>query len=842
LDNRWVVPHNIALVTKYNAHINVEICNSILAIKYLYKYVYKGHDRATITLSQAINHQIPNASEPIDEIKMYLDARYISASESIWRIFHYRMHNHTPNIQRLAIHLPNQQTVTFQDEDNLQYIVDNAATRKTTLTAWFQENLKNIAAHEYKYIDFPRYYTWNKSQCKWNPRKTATGAIGRLYMVQPSEGERYYLRILLTHIKGATSFDDLKTINGYICSTFKEACILLGLLEDDTEWDICLHEASQIKTGQQLRHLFAMILLYCQPAVPETLWNNHKLALCEDILHQHCQFTQNIQYNNINSIIEFKALNQLNQYLLLNGKSLKDFPNMHLLLEDLPDINEESDDLDQLIQQEKSYNITQLENVLQNNVPLLNTEQYDIYNTVIQAVDQNLSECFFIDGPGGTGKTFLYNTILAKVRSHGEIALPVASSGIAALLIDGGRTAHSRFKIPIKLNETSTCNISRGSKEAHLINTAKLFIWDEAPMMHKFAFEAVDQTLRDITQVDKPFGGKIFIFGRDFRQILPVIPHASRADIVSTSLSKSHIWKYLRIIRLTINMRLCQSHNLQDNSLKQKEFAEFLLKIGDGKHPTISSAEDMITLPINMVMPRSNLTDLIDFVYPNLTENLGNVNYMVGRAILAPKNTDVDIISDMVMNKLPGETKIYPSLDSTDSTEGTSGQPFQIYPPEFLRSLKISDLPPGELKLKIGVPIILLRNLNPSEGLCNGTRLIVHDLQSKVIDAEIITGSHIGKRVFIPRITLSPSESSLPFTLKRLQFPVRLAFSMTINKAQGQTLNKMGLYLPQPVFSHGQLYVALSRVISYQCIKILILYQENCQTKNIVYNEIFQNI
>ena len=98
LDNRWVIPHNIGLTTKYNVHINVEICNSILAIKYLYMYVYKGHDRATIALSQANNNQVPNETEPIDEIKMYLDARYISASESIWRIFHYRMHNHIPNV------------------------------------------------------------------------------------------------------------------------------------------------------------------------------------------------------------------------------------------------------------------------------------------------------------------------------------------------------------------------------------------------------------------------------------------------------------------------------------------------------------------------------------------------------------------------------------------------------------------------------------------------------------------------------------------------------------------------------------------------------------------------
>ena len=136
--------------------------------------------------------------------------------------------------------------------------------------------------------------------------------------------------------------------------------------------------------------------------------------------------------------------------------------------------------------------------------------------------------------------------------------------------------------------------------------------------------------------------------------------------------------------------------------------------------------------------------------------------------------------------------------------------------------MKISDLPPGELKLKVGAPIILLRNLAPSQGLCNRTRLICHALQRKVIEAEIITGTHVGSHVFIPQITLSPSNNNLPFVLNRRQFPIRLAFSITINKSQCQTLSCVGLYLPEPVFSHGQLYVALSRITSYQNIKVLI--------------------
>src|SRR6266542_2254871 len=127
LANRWIVPYNIKLVEKYNAHINIEICNSLLAIKYLYKYIYKGHDRATVTFSQHINranNQIISTNETFDKIKMYLDARYVSSSESIWRIFHYKMHRCTPKVQRLAVHLPNHQMITFSEEADLHHILN----------------------------------------------------------------------------------------------------------------------------------------------------------------------------------------------------------------------------------------------------------------------------------------------------------------------------------------------------------------------------------------------------------------------------------------------------------------------------------------------------------------------------------------------------------------------------------------------------------------------------------------------------------------------------------------------------------------------------------------------
>lgn len=140
---------------------------------------------------------------------------------------------------------------------------------------------------------------------------------------------------------------------------------------------------------------------------------------------------------------------------------------------------------------------------------------------------------------------------------------------------------------------------------------------------------------------------------------------------------------------------------------------------------------------------------------------------------------------------------------------------------------------------------MLLRNMNQMEGLCNGTRMIITQLLSRLIQAEVITGVHIGHKVYIPRITLNHTDKELPFVFKRKQFPVRVCYAMTINKSQGQSLNKIRIYLPHPIFSHRQLYIALSRATSTVGLKIPIKRQEdqpsNC-TKNIVFSNFFSKI
>src|SRR3954469_11407890 len=144
-------------------------------------------------------------------------------------------------------------------------------------------------------------------------------------------------------------------------------------------------------------------------------------------------------------------------------------------------------------------------------------------------------------------------------------------------------------------------------------------------------------------------------------------------------------------------------------------------------------------------------------------------------------------------------------------------------PMEYVNGITIAGFPLHKTVLKVGIPVILLRNLDPASGLCNGTRLLITRLGGRVIEGRILTGSCAGNVVFIPRIALSTdSNAGLPFILRRVQFPVRLAFGMTINKSQGQSLNHVGLYLNTPVFTHGQLYVGLSRGTSCCNIRILL--------------------
>jgi len=270
-DNRSVVPYNPQLLLKYQAHINVEWCNRSTSIKYLFKYINKGYDRITAAIVPEQNEFFLN-KEPIDEIKQYLDCRYVSPCEACWRIFSFPIHGRNPAVERLFFHLFGEQAVYFKDDDVIDDIMGKTTVSESMFIGWMKCNKKYAEARELTYAEFVSKFVYVKKDRYWKPRKMGN-TIGRLIWVPPSTGEVFYLRRMLTHVRGPTSYIDIRTINNVIYSTFREACLALGILEDDTEYVEAIKEAKDWGSGHYLRKLFVTIMLSNSINRPEDLWN-----------------------------------------------------------------------------------------------------------------------------------------------------------------------------------------------------------------------------------------------------------------------------------------------------------------------------------------------------------------------------------------------------------------------------------------------------------------------------------------------------------------------------------------------------------------------------------------
>ena len=852
VDNRWVIPYNPYLIQKYNAHINVEVCSSILAIKYLYKYIYKGHDKASFKLKE----QAKRVKNLNDEYERYYDALYISSSESCWKMLKYRMHSKKPAVQIQRIHLPDMQNIYYKPTQTIEEIIQDENAKKTMLTEWFTNNklerispltekqlLKDSEGNlrprgpEITYLQYAEYYSWDNSKKKWKRRSDRLEVLGRMHRLSPKSGEIYYLRTLLLIATGAESWKDLLTYENKTYPSFQQVCAARGLLIDDGEWDRCLNDARQWHTGyNQLLGLFVTILTQCQPVYPLKLWNKYKADIGESIARK---LEQQKKAKPKPEDVENLALLEIKTRLKMHKKELKDF--------NLPEPDLSTIDINPELEAELDYSIEECKTIVEEHVENMNEDQKTFYNAVKKSLeDKSTQKAFFINALGGTGKTYVAEALLAYVRSKKQIAIAVAFSGIAALLLPGGRTVHSRFNLPLEPDDSQMGHVKRGTNVAELIQKAKMILWDEAPMAHKNVLECIDNTLQDLMNNEQPFGGKIMVFSGDFRQVLPIIPRASRAQIVTSALNRSHLWQHIKLYHLKINERIRRQSAKNNNTTELKQFADDLEKIGDGTYPINQDiGSDMIKIPSNWLSKASNLEEFIEEAFPNLAYNYNNSELMKGRAILTPKNIDANKINKLILEKMPGEIEAsYRSIDRNLAEPNT----FQ-WGEEVLNSLDPNGLPPHILHLKKHAIIMVLRNIDPYEGVCNGTRLEVLRFTDTVIEARILTGpkDKIGKLYFIPRIKLQANKTS-PISFYRRQFPVKLAFAMTINKSQGQTLDFMALYLPEPVFGHGQLYVAAGRVGSDKQLSIFIVNgkaqgcfppHKGIYTRNVVYKEVF---
>ena len=661
LDNRWVVPYNRFLLLKYNCHINVEDCFSIRTVKYLNKYINKGHDSISIALHMD------------DEVSRFVEARYVSAPESAWRIFAFPIAEMSHTVFLLALHLENEQPVTYVEGNEA-----NAVRQKqgSTLTAYFELNrqdayakdicgtMSETRARDLFYHQVPEFFIYDGNNKSFRSRKIRPPkpVVGRMVTISPLRSELYHLRLLLLYVKGSTSFEDLRTVDGSVFPSFKDAAAKRGLLEDASIWENCMEEAAATQMPSQLRQLFAIICLYCEITDKQTLFETYIDQMTEDFTHS----------GDNRDVSRSKCLSDIGAHFAAAGSSLEE---QGLPVPESVDTfsNEQPDDY---------------VSVAQHMFETLSAQQRIVYEAVLTAINmKNVSaKCFFVDGPGGTGKTYIYKSLIYKLKSENKMFVATATTGIASLLLPDGRTAHSKFGIPLSIHESSTSSIKMQSIKAIELRSACLIIIDEVSMLSSHALSLVDRLLRDVMrEPDVPFGGKCILIGGDFRQVLPVVPRGTKVDILMTTVKRNTLWPVFKCFKLTQNIRAAHD----------SDFQNFLMTIGNGSG---NSPEGDVNIPKHFLV--NTRKDLDAFVFGGM--NADNIECYAASAILTPRNDDCDIINRHILSKFGGECQEYRSIDSVLAEGEHAAELETTIATEFIHTLTPAGMPPHRLFFEAG--------------------------------------------------------------------------------------------------------------------------------------------
>ena len=368
--------------------------------------------------------------------------------------------------------------------------------------------------------------------------------------------------------------------------------------------------------------------------------------------------------------------------------------------------------------------------------------------------------------------------------------------------------------------------ISFNDSRAKLIRKCSLIIWDEAPMANRAVLSCIDETCQRVMQSTVPFGGKVVVLLGDFRQTCPVIRKGSQLEVVNASISRSPVWSKFTISRLTIPIR-----NAED-----PPFSNFVDAIGDGAGPQIC---------FQGLQHAASKAELIQFTFPNNITN--NPILCLQRCILTPTNSQADTYNSVILNNLPGTSRLFYAADSLeehmtisdDSNGDVLPTPDAIL--DYVSKVRPNGMPHHTLLIKLGGIYRLLRNLSIDRGLVKNTRVVVTGIGQKLITVHVLKPSSgvlppNSNDILLPRITF---KDVLPsgHTLLRKQFPLAPAYASTFHSCQGLTLDCVGIDLTQPAFTHGQLYTALSRVRHRNNMMVL-LPDGEVETTNVTFHEI----
>jgi hypothetical protein len=637
ISDEWVVPHNALLLLRYRCHVNLEVVSHMKVTKYCYKYVFKKPDEATIVL---------------DQIDHYISSRVLSAGEAVWRILGLRLHQESPPVFRLDLHLPQQHTV-YMTVGPLADEASSVATQTTTLLQWFLLNQRDTGARQFKcvpdvcshngmfvtiirYSEIPRHYVWVNSS--WQPRQKDTRSVGRIYVTGFQDSELFYLRQLLCIVRGATSWHDVRSYLGVSYPTFKDTCAARGMLLDDSEYIEAMYAiCSTACSVDSLRYQFVCMMVQCNPTNSATMFEMFisDLCGCEDPQSDDVQCT----------------LWAMEGYCNNMGCSLIDFglplPSPRMIVDYCADDNCE------LHCSNRDAAFAQFSD-----------EQLSAAHQILAAVESGQGGVFCLQASGGCGKTFWANGVSAALNAQGSKPIVVAATGLAAQMLAGGRTAHQSFGIPCRIDENSYCHVNQATKSG-IVNSSAVF-WDECSMVHVDVANCVNRSLQDWMGNTALFGGKVVIFMGDFQQLLPVVRRGS-GD--AATIMAANWWNQVRLLQFTRNFRS-----------DDPEYCTLLRQVGMGQAQTVA-------------VPASRTsTDLADFCL----HVFGDYSQLQ-RHVVCLTLQDAAMINSFVMTRLPGITEYAAAADVKIECKNPD-----LYSDEFMQSLQIPGAPPAVLECKVG--------------------------------------------------------------------------------------------------------------------------------------------
>ncbi len=582
--------------------------------------------------------------------------------------------------------------------------------------------------------------------------------MGRLYSVSHHNQELYALRQLLSVVRGPTSFVDMATFDGVIYETFQLACHARGLMSDDSELIATMQEIIEVTVSvDHIRQHFASLLVHSAPRDPLGLFNVFVDDLCEEVDGQPDIAA---------------ALLGIEVFMQNMGRSLCDADFGFKL----PDTQQQPSSKRR--RRDPSVSVPESVRLRDELLHKFTAEQHAALATVVDRVTTpQHCNAFAVIASAGCGKTVFANGLASYFRAQGREVACVAASALAAMLLVGGSTAHSAFRIPIPANEGSMCNVSREERAA--LKRVELIIYDECSMVHADVANTVERTLRDIMHDERPFGGKIFVWTGDFKQLLPVVRFGKGHNF---TIQTCAWWSSVHKIKFSKNWRAALN----------PVYTAFLEDVGNGRVEKV-----VVPAPCRV----DSYAVLIDRVYGDTFPN--------GHQILALTLETCAEINALCFDKLPGEMTESPAADVyVDCSDRDA------FPPDYIATLPIKGAPPWMLQFKPGARYMCIRNIDPARGLINGTMLQLLAVGRRYIQVQILTGKSAGScsLLFKTVFTISSEASGVPFTIVRTQYPIIPAYCLSVHKAQGQSLIMVGLVFESDPFTHGQLYTALSRV------------------------------